>query len=713
MRRQEVPMKWVRTAGWALVAAALAVGFSVLGGSSGDSWRERVSPSLLRWADSNPVGERVVLVLLKEGSIPNSPETAYVEAAHAAWLSDAVRAMATAVEDAAGLESAGLIFRAGSEVCEAGFPYVHDLRMLVARCAAAGVARLAQLAFVDFVSDGADFVPALAGSADAAPSPSEGAGTPQTLLARGRIPTDELRRDAATHGWEVIRLSDVVRVDGEALLSISPTPLSEWDVEAYRVVALGIDNATRAAAEGRGAQAISLFQGTWTIHPAAPLSRASLAWIVDAARQVGADTVAVATVTATVGDLQTLVFLRGETTLGLASATGLSAKGQPGEAVLPRTAAPMEVTTTRGAHEDRVSILWTGVAGASRYEVLRSEAAQGAFAPIAIAGLGGFDDTDVKTCRKYWYRVRAIGGGGVGLESSAADGYVGLVPKPVQRIGTSSDPAGAITVTWSPAPGATFYRLMRTQPMTDKPKVAAQQYDVYTGTEPTFIDTDIVVGQTYLYRVFAGNGCGKAELSPQAEGKATKERPLDRGRLNPPTWIEATRGRPYEKVQVAWRAASGAASYRILRATAYAGPYERLAETASTTYEDRDVILCGDYWYRIQSLAGRTESDPSVTVYGSYGYRPEAPQNVRASVGTYSNSIEITWSPMADAQMYHVSRAPEREGPYAVIAEGLRETNYVDEALVPGQGFWYKVKAANPCGCSGDLGPAYGATTPK
>jgi fibronectin type 3 domain-containing protein len=249
--------------------------------------------------------------------------------------------------------------------------------------------------------------------------------------------------------------------------------------------------------------------------------------------------------------------------------------------------------------------------------------------------------------------------------------------------------------------------------MTDKPKVAAQQYDVYTGTEPTFIDTDIVVGQTYLYRVFAGNGCGKAELSPQTEGKATKERPLDRSRLNPPTWIEATRGRPYDKVQVAWRAASGAASYRILRATAYAGPYERLAETASTTYEDRDVILCGDYWYRIQSLVGRTESEPSVTVYGSYGYRPEAPQNVRASVGTYANSIEITWSPMADAQMYHLSRAPEREGPYAVIAEGQRETSYVDEGLVPGQGFWYKVKAANACGCSGDLGPAYGATTPK
>jgi len=141
MRRQEVPMKWVRTAGWALVAAALAVGFSVLGGSSGDSWRERVSPSLLRWADSNPVGERVVLVLLKEGSIPNSPETAYVEAAHAAWLSDAVRAMATAVEDAAGLESAGLIFRARVRAAASFSSRASDSRPLRSASRSTGTSR--------------------------------------------------------------------------------------------------------------------------------------------------------------------------------------------------------------------------------------------------------------------------------------------------------------------------------------------------------------------------------------------------------------------------------------------------------------------------------------------------------------------------------------------------------------------------------------------
>ncbi|MGD9676455.1 MAG: hypothetical protein AB7V19_07210, partial [Candidatus Bipolaricaulia bacterium] len=499
-------MKWVRTAGWFLAAAALALGFSVLGGSSASSWRDRVSPSLLRWADSNPEGERVVLVELKEDGIPDAPETAYAEASHAAWLSDAVQAMASAVEGVAVLEPAGLILRAGSDVCEAGFPYVHELRALIARCTAAGVERLAQLAFVESVSDGTDPVPTLAEPSDLAPNSEEGAGTPQTLLARGSLTAGELRRDAARHGWEVVRRSDVVRGDEGAFLSISPTPLSEWDAETYRVVALGTDDATRAAAEERGVQAISLFHGTWAIHPRGPLSCASLARIVDAARQVGADTVAVTTVATTVGALPVLVFLRGETTLGLASAAGHSAGGQPGEAVLPRAAAPREIVTTRGSHEDRVSILWAGVSGASRYEVLRADAEQGAFAPIGLAGIEGFDDKDVETCHKYWYRVRAIGGGGVGLESSAADGYVGLVPKPVERISAASGPAGAITVTWSPSAGATQYRLMRTQPMTDKPKVAAQQYGVYTGTEPTFVDTDVVVGQTYLYRVFADNG---------------------------------------------------------------------------------------------------------------------------------------------------------------------------------------------------------------
>ena len=68
---------------------------------------------------------------------------------------------------------------------------------------------------------------------------------------------------------------------------------------------------------------------------------------------------------------------------------------------------------------------------------------------------------------------------------------------------------------------------------------------------------------------------------------------------------------------------------------------------------------------------------------------------------------------MAVAVAYDVSRAAAREGPYATIAESVPTTSFVDEGLVPGQEFWYKVKASNPGGCSGDLGPAYGATSRK
>jgi fibronectin type 3 domain-containing protein len=513
--------------------------------------------------------------------------------------------------------------------------------------------------------------------------------------------------------WSILRLSDVVQLEREAKLIVSPSPITEWGGDGYQVVGLGIDETTRRTASSLGVSVSALLQGEWGGGEVASLSTAALAWLVDALRQTGADTAVLSSVSTAGGSFPVYVFLRSETTLGLASLSGAGNGEQVGGPALSRAAAPTGVSATRGAHADRVFLDWEGAAGVGQYEILRSAATSGMFEPIGVSGAAGFDDVDIETCTTYWYRVRALANGGAGLESSASSGYVGLVTRAVERIWTSTNAPGEIRVEWTPADGATGYRLMRTQPMSDKPKVAAQQYAVHEGKDPWFSDKDVVAGQKYLYRVFALNGCGESELSPQTDGMAMVELPPDRGRLNPPTWVEATRGRPYERVLVSWRAVPGAESYRIVRAMEYRGPYEVAYETRSTSWDDMDVILCGDYWYRIQSLSGADESAPSVTAYGSYGYRPEAPGGVRASAGTFAQSIEITWQVMPDAITYVVSRAPSRDGPYAVIADGLTTTSLIDEGLVPGQEFWYKVKAANPCGCSGDRGPAYGATTTK
>jgi fibronectin type 3 domain-containing protein len=179
----------------------------------------------------------------------------------------------------------------------------------------------------------------------------------------------------------------------------------------------------------------------------------------------------------------------------------------------------------------------------------------------------------------------------------------------------------------------------------------------------------------------------------------------------PPSWSETTRGQPYGEVNVSWTAVRGADSYIILRSLAYAGTYVEVARVTGTMWRDIDVELCGDTWYRIQSVSGGVVSAPTPIMYGSFGYRPVAPERVRASRATYSQSIRIDWAAVDDAMSYQILRSPTKDGPFAVIVSSVTDLYYVDEGLPPGQTFWYKVMALNPCGCSGTQESVSGSTS--
>ena len=104
-------------------------------------------------------------------------------------------------------------------------------------------------------------------------------------------------------------------------------------------------------------------------------------------------------------------------------------------------------------------------------------------------------------------------------------------------------------------------------------------------------------------------------------------------------------------------------------------------------------------------------SDTSPTVYGSFGDRPPGPEGLQATLGAYETSIRLEWNATPDALVYHIMRAPAEDGPFAGIGSTTSDLSFVDQGLPPGQEFWYKVKASNPCGCSGDRGAVKGTTS--
>jgi hypothetical protein len=676
-------------------------------------WPDKLAPAVLRWIESGATDERVVLVRVEGGSGMQLVANSYASASHVAWLS-----MEQAAAADMGLWSTPQktlsLLRAGGVTWELGLPYVHELQALVVRGSRDGIRQIAQLESVVAILDGAAAVPAPAFSTTTGLGPAEGSLTqPAALLSLTSASGNDLVAWMAELGWRFLAKQDVATSDDlDMPLRLAAAPLTVA-APSYDLVGLALRDLDRQAVEQAGASlATALLNATWVQPPDYALTAAGLAELLEAMEQTGADAVAIAPI-GMVGQTRFLyILLRSATGGGWASLAAPGPGASTTRDALPRGAAPTEIAATLGSYTDRVFVQWQPVGGASSYEILRAETPGGAYDPIGVVTENSFADTDVQTCTQYSYVARSIADAGLGVESARAAGYVGRVPMPSARIWTNGDvSSGAIRVEWTPSDGATHYRLMRSQYMTGSKTVAAQQYGVAEVTDPVFLDTDVIVGQTYLYRVFSLNGCGRSEQSAQAKGMSSYAPFVPSSPLEPPAWVETTRGEPYDEVVVSWTAVRGTDSYVILRSLAYAGPYNEVARVTGTLWEDLDVVLCGDYWYRVQSVVGSVVGAPSAILYGSCGYRPGNPDRVRASRGTYSESIRIDWAEMDFADHYQISRAPTHDGPFATIAQPVMGLYYVDEGLSPGQEFWYKVRAVNDCGCSGDNGAVRGSTS--
>lgn len=67
-------------------------------------------------------------------------------------------------------------------------------------------------------------------------------------------------------------------------------------------------------------------------------------------------------------------------------------------------------------------------------------------------------------------------------------------------------------------------------------------------------------------------------------------------------------------------------------------------------------------------------------------------------VSGLEKEIELVWVASIEAQNYIVKRAAKSEGPFKVIAKGIRVTNYTDKKVKKGQPYFYTVSASNGYG---------------
>ena len=334
-------------------------------------------------------------------------------------------------------------------------------------------------------------------------------------------------------------------------------------------------------------------------------------------------------------------------------------------------AAPV-VRIGNSATSGKPVLTWNAVYGATSYRIYRSTSKGSGYSLLGTTTATSYTNTGAKAGTTYYYRVKACNDAGLSPYSNIVSGQVKTVtPKPaapVVKIGNSAS-SGKPMLTWNAVSGATSYKVYR----------ATSQNGTYsllgTVTATSYTNTGAKAGVTYYYKVKAVNSAGESAYSNIVSGRATVTT-LTMGH-------SSTSGKP----QLTWKAVSGAASYRVYRATAKNGAYSVINTTKALTYTNTGAALGTTYYYKVEALnaAGKSMGFSAV-VEGKV-----APV-LAVGYSSVSGKPQLTWKAVPGATEYQVYRSTQPNSGYTKI-NTTTSTSYVNTGAKANTTYYYKIVA--------------------
>ena len=334
-------------------------------------------------------------------------------------------------------------------------------------------------------------------------------------------------------------------------------------------------------------------------------------------------------------------------------------------------AAPV-VKIGNSAASGKPVLTWNAVEGATSYRIYRSTSKGSGYSLLGTTTATSYTNTGAKAGTTYYYRVKACNDAGLSPYSNIVSGQVkSVTPKPaapVVKIGNSAA-SGKPMLTWNAVPGATSYKVYR----------AASQNGTYsllgTVTTTSYTNTGAKAGTTYYYKVKAVTAAGESAYSNIVSGRATVTT-LTMGH-------SASSGKP----QLTWKAVSGAASYKVYRATTKNGAYSVINTTKALTYTNTGAALGTTYYYKVEALnaAGKSMGFSAV-VEGKV-----APV-LAVGYSSVSGKPQLTWKAVPGATEYQVYRSTQQNSGYAKI-NTTTSTSYVNTGAKAGTTYYYRIVA--------------------
>lgn len=262
-----------------------------------------------------------------------------------------------------------------------------------------------------------------------------------------------------------------------------------------------------------------------------------------------------------------------------------------------------------GVFTTKVHVAWGAVPFATSYQLWRNDTPDiNSATQLVYTYETAYDDTSVIRGGTYYYWARSVNDNGISTFTGPDGGGTPAI-MPTGITAGKGAYANRIHVYWSPAYGATSYRVLRGT--TIDPSFAIVM-DTVIGTG--YDDFDTQPGITYYYWVQSINQYGISSLSATDGGWIS---------LSAPGGVDASDGTYTNKIRVEWTPASGAMTYELWRNTENnPATASRLIFTTDLSFEDTVVDAGRLYFYWVKAktttfTSGFSNSDSGYAAAGA------------------------------------------------------------------------------------------------
>jgi fibronectin type 3 domain-containing protein len=235
--------------------------------------------------------------------------------------------------------------------------------------------------------------------------------------------------------------------------------------------------------------------------------------------------------------------------------------------------------------------------------------------------------------------------------------------------------ASNVNLSWGSVAGASSYHLKRSTS-------SGGPYSTVNAAiaATTFNDSSVTPDQGYYY-ILSSNFADGTSSQPTSEVSATP------GTSTIPSGITVT-DTSTGSITLSWSRVNNATSYRLYQATSSGGPYTPVTPHPNVNSKTSGGLLAQtQYFYQITSIVSGAESARSPTISARTYSGPMAPM-----VTAGNSAVNIQWAPVSFSSSYDLLRSTDGTS-FSSVANGITGASYVDNTVMNGSVYFYKIRA--------------------